>query len=126
MFFPARTSENNYGFKLVRGGKDIFCFNYNTHTYTLSAGYDNLITVEEFSEGFFYVKVFTDTTKNSFNTIEVDSNSRQVSVTDSNCSNSKDCVHTSAIKDGYGIIICVPHDLKILPVGDGYRPIVTG
>ena len=55
----------------------------------------------------------------SYNTIVIDKAERTVSVTESDCSNRKDCVHTPALKDSSSLIVCSPHHLRILP--DDYR-----
>ena len=53
-----------------------------------------------------------------YNVISVDLARRSVSVTESDCSNRRDCVHTPAMTDTNGIIICTPHRLEIVPVGE--------
>lgn len=50
-----------------------------------------------------------------YNLIEINKSERTVSVTESDCSNRKDCVYTAAIKNSSGLIVCTPHRLRIMP-----------
>lgn len=50
-----------------------------------------------------------------FNDIVIDKGAHSVYVREANCSLRKDCVHTNAITDKSGLIICTPHSMKIQP-----------
>lgn len=57
-----------------------------------------------------------------YNLILINKSERSVSVTESDCSYRKDCVHTPALTSNAAIIVCSPHMLKIVPdnyVDDG-------
>ncbi|MEG1394302.1 MAG: NusG domain II-containing protein [Clostridia bacterium] len=65
-------------------------------------------------------KIFVTVTINGeFNLIEIDTAKRAVRVKDSDCSPSKECVHTPTITRSNGSIVCVPHKLVIQGVGKG-------
>lgn len=53
-----------------------------------------------------------------YNIICINKISRSVSVTESDCSARRDCVYTSAITNNSGAIICTPHALRIVPLGE--------
>ena len=52
-----------------------------------------------------------------YNVILIDKSARTVRVTESDCSNRRDCVYTPAITDTSGMITCTPHRLVIMPSG---------
>ena len=57
-----------------------------------------------------------------YNIIEIDKRERAVQVTESDCSNRRDCVFTQPIGNSAGVIVCTPHNLRIVPtdyVDDG-------
>ena len=62
----------------------------------------------------------------SCNIIYIDKSARTVAVTESDCSSRRDCVHTPAITNNSGVIVCTPHSLQIVPAGfsdpDGVFP----
>ena len=70
--------------------------------------------------------VFFGEDKKDFNVITLNKADKTVFISDANCSNRKACVHTSPIKDGKGIIICAPHDLKIVAKLLNTIPVTTG
>lgn len=52
-----------------------------------------------------------------YNVILIDKLARTVRVTESDCSNRRDCVYTPAITDTSDMITCTPHRLVIMPSG---------
>ena len=50
-----------------------------------------------------------------YNIIEINKSARSVRITESDCSNRKDCVYSPAITNSAGLIVCSPHRLRILP-----------
>lgn len=62
------------------------------------------------------VTIWTDDDKTRYNVIEF--SAAGAKITDANCSAHKDCVHTAAITDTAGVIVCVPHKLKIYSSGE--------
>lgn len=120
--FP-KTGKND-GFRVITGQTEILSKRFG-EDFFIANGWEDRIEITGESE-IFTVKIYTDEKKEKYNILEVTESEKTVDVTDSNCSFRKDCVHTSSIKNGTGVIICVPHGLKILPLGDGYYPPVTG
>lgn len=71
---------------------------------------------EESADGVTRVTVYIDEARTRFNVIEFAES--RAEITNANCSARKDCAHTAAIVDNGGVIICVPHQLKIYSPGD--------
>ena len=126
VFFPANANLVNSGFKVILHDKQIFTFDYHTHTYSLLPDYTDLIDIEDLGEGIYNIKIFTDQNKSQYNLLTVDSKSKSIRVADANCSISKDCVHMKELKNSDDLLICAPHKLKVLPLNSGYKPPVTG
>lgn len=125
VIFPADSAVESTGFKIILNDKEVFVFDYSTRTYSLDPESIDQIIVEDLSGGFCIVKVISDKNSGAFNTVTANIEKHMVSVTESNCSESKECVHTPDIKDSHGVIVCAPHKLKVVPT-NGYRPVVTG
>lgn len=67
-------------------------------------------------------KIYTDEEREGYNVVEFDTEKQSVRVTDANCSRHKDCVYSPAVTTADGIIICVPHGLKIYGEADNMDP----
>lgn len=93
-----------------------FYYSFEQDEYTVYLSQN--IAVEE-GESSLTVTFCTDSGNlqdpSDYNIIYIDKSATTVSVTQSDCSNRKDCVHTSAIKDSAGSIACTPHRLVIVP-----------
>lgn len=120
VIFPSRELSN--GFQALVGNESILTFKYD-NDYDINQNFADNVSVKIESNTY---KFTISTENNGYNVISVDTVNKLVSVTESNCSISKDCVHTPALTVKGGAIICVPHNLKIVPLGDGYRPPITG
>ena len=112
VIFPPTTQSD--GIKITKDGKEVFTYYFSSHDYQIVNEFSDLIVVNESDEGL-YVKIFFDDLKRSFNVVYIDFSSSTARVTESNCSSSKDCVHSSPVKDS-GVIVCAPHKLKIAPL----------
>lgn len=75
---------------------------------------DRVDTVEE--NGTVRVTVWTNAERTEFNIIELTSDG--ASVADANCSAHKDCVYSASVTDTSGVIVCVPHRLRIYSSDD--------
>ncbi len=126
VFFPANANLVNAGFKVILHDKQIFTFNYDTHTCSLLPDYTDFINIEDLGEGFYNIKIFTDQNKTQYNLLTVNSKNKTVRIADANCSISKDCAHMKEMKESNDLLICAPHKLKVLPLNIGYKPPVTG
>ncbi len=116
VIFPNKTSSG--GFVVSVDGNTFFTFDLNTKTEKIEENYSHLIekTTEEYSVIF---KVYTDEEKQGYNTILIDLENLCASVTESNCSIKKDCVHSPAVKDN-GSIVCAPHKLRVAPINSNF------
>ena len=122
--FPGASSPAS-GFRVLIGQTEIYSRVYRGEQKINEEWREN-IEISEKKEGIFTVKIYTDKNKENYNVLTVNDDENTVRVSSSNCSASMDCVHTPPLSDSGGAIICVPHNLKILPLGDGYIPPVTG
>ena len=81
--------------------------------------------VEERSEDdLVYVTVYRDGEKGKYNTLVIDTEKRTIKMYETNCSAHKDCMYMAEISAVNGVIICVPHGLKItaLNAKEEFRP----
>lgn len=70
---------------------------------------------EERTEGdLVYVTFYEDEEKTEYNVLCINLKEQSAKMTDTNCSHHKDCVYMDAIQSQNGVIICVPHGLKVL------------
>lgn len=120
VIFPKTAKSNLITASL--NNKEIFRYNFADNTYT-EYEFDGKIEITE-SENARFLKIFFGKDCKDFNTVCIDLKNKTVSVTESNCSIRKDCVHSTPITTNGGIIICMPHALKI--TCNGYRPVSTG
>ncbi len=123
VFFLILPSTNNTrGFKVELGGNSVFTYSFSTNNYEVFDEFINLVTVEELDGGI----SFTIKTSDGFNKIYISKTEKTAAVIDSDCSVSKDCVHSPKIKDS-GAIVCAPHKLKLFPLSDsGMGEPITG
>lgn len=74
-----------------------------------------------------FVKIFFGEEKQEYNEIKIDPANRTAVMNDANCSRGKDCM-LMQISDESGVIICLPHKLKICALGgekiDYFHPTV--
>ena len=65
------------------------------------------------------------TNDKSYNTLSYDTDSFTVKITQSNCPN-HDCVDFFELNSGNGVIYCLPHGLKIVPLSPTHSEPSTG
>ena len=82
---------------------------------TATQGYESRFALTE-EDGKIVLIAYADDTREHFNRIEIDETEKSVKVTDSNCSRHRDCVFMDEIKTKSGVIICVPHAMKVVPL----------
>ncbi len=111
------------GFKVLVKGEILFTFDYHSGE-NIADGKGAFIEKTLDGNGV-YFKVYLDDDKTEYNVIFADTLNLLVKMTDSNCSNHKDCVYSPSVSDK-GAILCAPHSLKIIPLGDERLPAVTG
>lgn len=94
-------------------------FTYNFAEDELKVVLTDNIKVEENNSDTVKLLFVTDggslTEHTDYNIIEINKSARSVRITESDCSNRKDCVYSPAITNSAGLIVCSPHRLRILP-----------
>ena len=116
------STQKSKGFKVMVDGKEVATYLYDGELSIKDASYKDLIVLGEDNT----ITIYLDQSKTHFNKIQVDQKQRTAKVIDANCSTSKDCTYTPALK-GNSAIVCVPHKLKIVAIGKTEAtPPVTG
>lgn len=118
-------NENTNSFSVYKSDSLVLVFDYEKDKCVIENEYLSLVEVKE-ENNEILITVYTSAEKTHFNTLLVNLTDNSVRVKESNCSLRKDCVHTREIVNGEGVIICLPHGLKIMPTGSNYIPVVTG
>ena len=125
---PQACADNskNHGFKITVKDQTVALLDANSST-PVSVADDFLTLVEVSSNGDVYtIKIYTDEGRTDYNLVEFNAKEVSVKVTESTCSESKDCVHFPTLYNS-GSIYCAPHHLKIQPIlDDGFIPPTTG
>lgn len=122
-FVVFKNKSSLEGFKVFIGQEKILEYSFTTDKVEISADYSHFV---EYNKNSCEIKVYVDQLKKEFNVIAFDKTKRYVLVKESNCSNTKDCTHFKPLTDANGLIFCSPHQLKILPVGNGLDKPITG
>lgn len=102
-------SSQSQGFEIVLNETVIFQYDFDSDSYSIANGYENVVLVD--TQNGFYITVYTDNGKH-YNKISVDKDKKQILMADANCSSSKDCTKMS-ISDDKGVIICVPNGIMV-------------
>ena len=121
VIFPNK--NNHLGFKCIYNGEVLFSYEYSTQE--LKTHNNNLIWKVEHKAFENKIVVYYNNEKTQFNIISYNNEKKFVDVTESTCSTSKNCVHSPSITN-VGVIICLPYNLKIVPLSNNFQPIVTG
>lgn len=98
----------------------IYTYNYESNEKEIVDNYSNIIT-EYDSDGLHYVKIVTERGKNI---VEIGNSYAKMSEAD--CSYYAECVNNfQPIEEGGDIIVCLPHQIKIIgsgtAIGNGVR-----
>ncbi|MBQ9103936.1 MAG: NusG domain II-containing protein [Clostridia bacterium] len=118
-------NENTNSFSVYKNDSLVLIFDCEKDKYAVENEYLGLVDIKE-ENGEVLITIYTSIEKDNYNTLLVNLADNSVKVIESTCSVRKDCVHTRAIVNGEGVIICLPHGLKIMPTGSNYIPVVTG
>lgn len=108
VFVINKDKNDSQGLEIVLQEVVIFDYDFESDTYKVAAGYEDIVVVEKKAD--FFVTIFTD--NGHFNKISIKTDKRQVFMVDANCSSSKDCTKMS-ITDDKSVIVCVPSQLLI-------------
>ena len=125
LIFVLPANKNSDGFIVSRNGITLVsCYFTDESSIIINQDYKDLIEQDKTSDGY-SVKIYTDSTKSAFNTIYFNIVERSAKVTESNCSERRDCYYAPKIKNN-GSIYCSPHDLLIKPITDTASGPVVG
>ena len=91
------------------------------YTYRFGAGgevsseWAERVTERE-EEGLLLVTV--QVSEGEWNEIVIDDGAKSAAMRDANCSRRKDCCAMQPVGEGGGVIVCIPHGLRILPLSE--------
>lgn len=122
VIIPKNTKTNN--FYVYHDNELVVTFDFEK-TVKIHEKYKNLVYTTDYGGGI-YIKVLNENDPILYNVIKVDVTNKKVSVSESNCSKSHDCVKCPAIDSDKGAIICAPHHLKIVGSTSDLREPTTG
>lgn len=123
VFFPKKTAAS--GFKVQYTNEVVFTHEFGTDFFDVAKDWSGRISINKDEHGF-QITVLIDQTSQSKNVLYCDEQNFTVKMIDSDCSVSKDCTFMPAISNE-GAIYCLPHSLKISPLGTAeFIPPVTG
>lgn len=106
--FTADTSPIS-GIKITVGGETVYSYEFGGKE-EIASGWTDKITAEKNGEEYL-VTVKTD---GGFNTLVIDLSKKSAKMRDTDCSRHKDCLYMAEVATKSGVIICVPHGMKIL------------
>lgn len=110
VFLPKK-GEEFAGIEILIGGETAYVYRFGEGG-NVQKGYESAVR-EETEDGRVTVTVLTE---QGFNAIVIDETARSVFMRDSDCSFRRDCTRMKQISSASGAIVCLPHDLKVLPV----------
>ncbi|MBR5192147.1 MAG: NusG domain II-containing protein [Clostridia bacterium] len=122
VFLPKTTSN---GIKIEKNNNVVLTYYFKNSNCIINKDHQNLILVEN-TEDLVKITIYEDKTLTGFNVVEINLANKSFKVTESNCSLSKECVHTPTATNGNGVIICAPRNLKISFITSTNNGIVTG
>lgn len=99
------------GIRFVYGEETVFTYSFADGA-SVSAGWEDRIAVEEEGD-LVRVTFYADAEKTEYNVLAIDKAQRMAKMEDANCSRRKDCMYMRPIETVSGVIVCVPHGLKI-------------
>ena len=97
------------------GDERVFSYSFSAGRLTVSDAFADRVDTEE-EDGALVVTFWADEERTHYNEIVIGDG--EAYVRDPNCSARPDCVHMAAITDSGGIIVCVPHELKLYASGN--------
>ena len=121
IFFVFSPKSESSGFKAEVDGKTVFEFDYTNETYEIFEDFNIDVNLEENT-----VTIYFDEQRTEYNVLLIDTENKSVKVTESTCSNSRECTRIPAVKDSSGSIYCTPHKLKIVSLSNSANEPVTG
>ena len=110
------------GFNVTVKNKLAITLSFNKGV-TVKEPFSDYVTVNQ-EDNLYFITIYTEN-KDGYNTIIFDLTDKSVWVDESNCSDSKDCVHFPKFNKS-GSIYCAPHKLKISTINKQYKNPTVG
>ncbi len=120
VFIIIPKSDKALGFSVSFDSEIAFTFDFSTEELTIKKDLCKISQDKEHNTITLY-----GLDGENFNVLTYDCNNYTVRITDSNCPN-RDCVDFFEINSGNGVIYCLPHALKILPLSPTQSEPSTG
>ncbi len=104
------TSTPNDKVECLYNGQKVFDYDFAVNNLKLYS-VDGVTVIQNTDGDALYLTLtYSD---GGFNKVKLDKKQKSASVSESNCSHSKDCVHSPAIVKSGQSVICVPHGLVL-------------
>lgn len=108
-------TNDMHGFEILYKNTRVFAYDFERDEYEISNS-DCILILD--GNGEVMTVKFSVYGGDGYNLIYVNKTKRSVSVIEADCSARKDCVFAAEITNCSQTIICTPHELIILPIGD--------
>lgn len=102
------------GFRVEVNGETVYTYRFGAGGEVSSEWAERVAEREE--EGRLLVTV--QVSEGEWNEIVIDDGAKSAAMRDANCSRRKDCCAMQPVGEGGGVIVCIPHGLRILPLSE--------
>ena len=102
------------GFRVEVNGETVYTYRFGAGGEVSSEWAERVTEREE--EGLLLVTV--QVSEGEWNGIVIDDGAKSAAMRDANCSRRKDCCAMQPVGEGGGVIVCIPHGLRILPLSE--------
>ena len=102
------------GFRVEVNGETVYTYRFGAGGEVSSEWAERVTEREE--EGLLLVTV--QVSEGEWNEIVIDDGAKSAAMRDANCSRRKDCCAMQPVGEGGGVIVCIPHRLRILPLSE--------
>lgn len=112
------------GIRVEVRGETVYTFVYGDAGGTIAPGWEDRIAERE-EEGFIVVTIVLP--EGGQNVLQIDGAARSAYMADADCSRRKDCTGMQPIEHTHDVIVCLPHELKVLALNgteDVFHPTV--
>ena len=101
-------------FRVEVNGETVYTYRFGAGGEVSSEWAERVAEREE--EGLLLVTV--QVSEGEWNEIVIDDGAKSAAMRDANCSRRKDCCAMQPVGEGGGVIVCIPHGLRILPLSE--------
>lgn len=125
LFVILPRNNSSLGFKVEIDNQRVLTYEFENNRYIINESFaDNVIVQEKDDEILF--SIYTNKSLDKFNVVWINTAHNKARIIESNCSSSKDCVHSPEIEKS-GAVVCAPHKLTLSPlVGGSADQPITG